>query len=444
MSFHANVRKLTELHGRGTQVTKPLENLSLTLKKNCEGGHPPYPRGICTKCRPPVLTLNRQRFRHVDNITIENEDVVNRFLDFWRRSSHQRVGYLIGRYEPFAEVPLGIKAVVAAVYEPPQSSTDRSVKFEQDPHAELVNELCAWLGMKRVGWIFTDLWSADIAAGTVHCTRHQESFLLSAEECVTAGDLQNHHPNYTKYCADGHFGSKFVTVVASGDQSKHIHFSGYQVSNQCAAMVDAEILVPTSNPELAWVRETPLRPDHYITDVQFTEKDEYGAEVRRNGRPMPVEYLLVDVPAGMPIEPQFSFHAAAADKGFPIENRELVNQPQDLRSVARYAADFSENQFLELASNFHFLLFLLTNTHVQFPKEDVRALCKIVTERDRAKAVDWAQANPTWGTLRELLRNQADDAAVGADTSATKWSCRHCTFENTERRDDCAVCGLPS
>lgn len=206
----------------------------------------------------------------MDNITIENEDVVNRFLDFWRSSSHQRVGYLIGRYEPFMDVPLGIKAVVTAIYEPPQSSTDNGVTFEEDPHHKLVDELCSWLGMQRVGWIFTDLWAENASAGTVFCTRHENSFLMTARECITAGSFQAKYKNKTQFCSDTEFGSKFVTVVASGDKNKHVNFSGYQVSNQCTAMVDANILCPTSHPEFAWVRETPLNDKHYITDVQYT------------------------------------------------------------------------------------------------------------------------------------------------------------------------------
>jgi nuclear protein localization family protein 4 len=201
--------------------------------------------------------------------------VVNRFLDFWRASSHQRVGYLIGRYEPHTDVPLGIKAVVTAIYEPPQSSTEASVAFEEDPHDELVDKLCSWLGMQRVGWIFTDLWAENAQAGTVYCTRHEHSFLLTAKECITAGAFQTKYKNRTQFCSDKWFGSKFVTVVASGEKSKQVNFHGYQVSNQCSAMVEANILCPTSHPELAWTRETPLNEKHYITDVQYTVRAFY-------------------------------------------------------------------------------------------------------------------------------------------------------------------------
>ncbi|VDO18360.1 unnamed protein product [Brugia timori] len=59
MSFHAYVRKMTAGHGKGTQLKKPLENIVCSLKPNCPS-HKPYPQGICSKCRPPMVTLNRQ------------------------------------------------------------------------------------------------------------------------------------------------------------------------------------------------------------------------------------------------------------------------------------------------------------------------------------------------------------------------------------------------
>lgn len=61
-----------------------------------------------------------QPYRHVDNIMFENGNMVNRFLNYWRSSGHQRIGFLYGRYEVYDKVPLGIRAVVSAIYEPPQ------------------------------------------------------------------------------------------------------------------------------------------------------------------------------------------------------------------------------------------------------------------------------------------------------------------------------------
>lgn len=83
------------------------------------------------------------------------------------------MGYLIGRYELFNEVPLGIRATVSAIYEPPQTSGEDFCILEDDSNKELIDELCECLGMKRIGWIFTDLWSANSSAGTVHCLRHE-------------------------------------------------------------------------------------------------------------------------------------------------------------------------------------------------------------------------------------------------------------------------------
>ncbi len=60
----------------------------------------------------------------MDNVMFEDGSIVDRFLDGWRESGGQRLGYLLGRYEEYTDVPLGIRAVVAAIYEPPQVSAD--------------------------------------------------------------------------------------------------------------------------------------------------------------------------------------------------------------------------------------------------------------------------------------------------------------------------------
>ena len=68
------------------------------------------------------VTLNRQTYRHVDNIMFENPGIVDRFLNYWRRTGNQRAGFMYGVYEQHAAVPLGIRARVCAIYEPPQVS----------------------------------------------------------------------------------------------------------------------------------------------------------------------------------------------------------------------------------------------------------------------------------------------------------------------------------
>lgn len=46
--------------------------------------------------------------------------IVDRFLDGWRRSGCQRAGLLLGQYTEYNDVPLGIRAIVSTIYEPPQ------------------------------------------------------------------------------------------------------------------------------------------------------------------------------------------------------------------------------------------------------------------------------------------------------------------------------------
>lgn len=49
------------------------------------------------------------------------------------------------------------------------------------------------------------------------------------------------------------------------------------------------------------------------------EKDQYNNEVVRLGRPLPVEYLLLDCPVSTPNEPLYTF--AVNEASFPVANR---------------------------------------------------------------------------------------------------------------------------
>ena len=91
-----------------------LEDISVRIKEGCTT-HLPWPKGICSKCQPSAVILNRQVYRHVDNVMFENPNIVERFLSYWRASGHQRMGFLYGRYEDHTDVPLGIRLVSAVL-----------------------------------------------------------------------------------------------------------------------------------------------------------------------------------------------------------------------------------------------------------------------------------------------------------------------------------------
>lgn len=95
----------------------------------------------------------------VDHVEFESAQIVDQFLSFWRQSGLQRFGYLYGRYERYTEVPLGIKAVVAAIYEPAQhAAVDGIELLEQDPHGEAVAQVSQDLGLQKVAFHFLLAW----------------------------------------------------------------------------------------------------------------------------------------------------------------------------------------------------------------------------------------------------------------------------------------------
>lgn len=113
-------------------------------------------------------------------------------------------------------VVVGIRATVAAIYEPPQESTRDSVSLFPDEREQIVDELAVKLGLQRVGWIFTDLLAEDMQKGTVKHVRNITSHFLSAQECLMAGMFQNQYKNPCRYAPSGVFGSKFATVCVTG------------------------------------------------------------------------------------------------------------------------------------------------------------------------------------------------------------------------------------
>lgn len=67
-------------------------------------------------------------------------------------------------------------------------------------------------------------------------------------------------------------------------------------------------------------------------------------------RPLPVEYLLVDVPASTPLTPIYTFSSHQnGTEGFPIENRYIDGQIQEFNSLSSYLSQSVTRDFLDVS-----------------------------------------------------------------------------------------------
>lgn len=252
----------------------------------------------------------------VDHIEFASPGIIESFLGYWRKTGLQRVGWLLGKFEKYEEVPMGIKVVVEAVHEPRQEGHADGVTLEV-PWAEeeaKVEQLAKDCGLQVVGVIYTDLTAVKEGKGKdegkVESKRHANSFFLSSLEIIFSATLQLSHQTPSRFSTSGKFSSRFTTCVLSGNVEGDVAVEAYQVSDQAMAMVQADMVEASVDPGTMRVKEEGA--DRYIPDVFFRYKNSYGIEVKESAKPcFPVEYLLVNVsvvpPFFLPFHCFFSF-----------------------------------------------------------------------------------------------------------------------------------------
>lgn len=303
LSYHAYLQKISPKTSiSSASFLPPLDPLTYKVKSPCPiGGHPAWPAGICTSCQPSAITLQSQPFRMVDHLEIASMDIVDRFLQAWRRTGLQRFGWMIGRYEPYEKVPMGIKAVVEAIYEPPQEGEldglTLGLPWEDEPRIRRLAEQTS-TPLTIVGYIFTDLDPTEEDRTKNVYKRHPASFYISSLEAIFAATMQNVNPTNSKSSPTGQFSSRLVTAILTGTEDGQVDVSAYQVSAQAEAMVAADMIEASVDPGVVRVKEEDRSQDsaRYVPDVFFSYKNEYGLEVKKSAKPaFPVEYLIVNV-----------------------------------------------------------------------------------------------------------------------------------------------------
>lgn len=438
LSFHAYLRKQDIATNKPSQsFIPPLEEVNYTVKKPCpSGSHPSWPAGICTKCQPSAITLQRQPYRMVDHVEFAHPDLIENILTFWRSTATQRFGFLLGRYEAYPDVPMGIKAVVEAIHEPPQEGEldglTLGVPWEEQPRIEKLAKLC---GLEFVGMIYSDLSPADPThqdpsmAGKVVCKRHKDSFFLSGIETVFAAQLQLGNPNPSRFSSSGRFNSKFVTCILSGTEEGAIDVSAYQISEQGMGMVQADMIEASVNPNI--IRVKPSEGERYVSEVFYRYTNEYKIDVKESAKPtFPVEYLIVNATHGFPNAPNPTFLSSK----FPVENRpglhdqdltvaltsigRIVGQKElfpigdgveSTKGKSRAGDDQVRDKLVGALSDWHLLAFLDTCGFLD--QDDMAALCRLATTHDSGAALDALLLRPGWQTLMALAREHAPSSS---------------------------------
>lgn len=399
-SFYAYLKEINDSKNNKNNATSymaPLDNPSYKVNKNCPSGHQPYPKGICSKCQPPVITLQQQKFRMVDHVEFADANILNKFIDTWRSSGTQRFGYMYGSYESFDKVPLGIKAEVQFIYEPPQGNELDGLTLLPWENEQMVDALAAKFNFYKVGMIFTDLTDSGMKNGTVLCKRHKDSYFLSNIEVAMAAKQQLEHQYPTKYSNEGHYSSRFVTCVVSGGLNGEIEPRSYQVSVNAEALVEADIVTTSTHPSMMYINES--NDTRYVPDVFYSKINEYGLEVKTNAKPaFPIDYLLVTLLDSMPIEPNPFFKL----NDFVIENRDYLGELQNFSTLYnRLSNDFGDGSIL---LDFHLLLYLISTNILQ--DEDINLLIEFVKKRDQASYLKLVES-PGWMSLITVLEHSS-------------------------------------
>ncbi|CAN6467828.1 unnamed protein product [Victoria cruziana] len=271
--------------------------------------------------------ITRQETPHCVAVSFDR-DAANAFQHYVNEAlafAVKRGGFMYGTVDAEGNVS------VEFIYEPPQQGTEDNLILLRDPDEEnRVDAVAIGMGMRRVGFIFTQ---------TVGQTKGD--YTLSNVEVRQSAEL--HGESELKEWV-----TAVVKLEVNEDGGADVHFEAFQMSDQCVKLFKDGWFVDDCadhDPKLSRMKK----------DVVIAGKDT---------RDVDNDFFLVVV--------KILDHQGPLSSTFPIENRVA---PVTMRALKNHLDRVKHAAFVKRISDFHLLLFLARFLDV---KSDVPILAECV------------------------------------------------------------------
>ncbi|KAL0402979.1 UNVERIFIED_CONTAM: NPL4-like protein 1 [Sesamum radiatum] len=257
------------------------------------------------------MRVTRQEKAHCKLVSFDR-DAANVFQHYVNESlafAVKRAGFMYGTVSEEGKVEVDF------IYEPPQRGTEDILMLLRDPDEEkLVEATALGLGMRRVGFIFTQTIS-----------QNKKDYTMSNAEVLQAVELHK-EGNLKEWV------TAVVKLEVNEDGRADVHFEAFQLSDMCVRLFregwfEREIQEEV-DPKLSRMKK----------DVVVGGKDT---------RDVDNDFFLVVV--------KISDHQGPLSSTFPIENR---NSPVTMKALKNHLDRTKSLPFVKRISDFHLLLLI--------------------------------------------------------------------------------------
>ncbi|KGN49825.1 NPL4-like protein 1 [Cucumis sativus] len=274
------------------------------------------------------MRITRQENPHCELVSFDR-DCANAFQHYVNETlafAVKRGGMMYGTVSPEGKVEVDF------IYEPPQQGTEDNLLFFRDHDEErLVEAIAVGLGMRKVGFIFTQTISQD-----------KKDYTLSNREVLQAA--QFHSESELKEWV-----TAVVKLEVNEDGGADVHFEAFQMSDMCIRLFKE-----------CWF-ETDIGEDF---DPKLSKMKKDVVVGVKDTRDVDNDFFLVVV--------KILDHQGPLSTTFPIENR---NVPVTMKALKNHLDRSKGLPFVKRISDFHLLLLLARVLDVS---SDVPALAECV------------------------------------------------------------------